>query len=117
MSHTHIVVTGRSTNKWSAVTIRIAMAIFSRSPAAYRAVKALGVLQLPCDRTLKHYMQRHSTFPGINEDLLFQAAQRYEEFKSDRVHAGFACPIQEGVLIWDEVKVCCRWSRLYTNSN
>ena len=74
-------------------------------------------------------MQRHSTFPGINEDLLFQAAQRYEEFKSDRVHAGFARPVQEGVLIWDEVKVhvhvhvhvCClvleiNWSSLMYNN-
>ena len=70
-------------------------------------MKALGVLQLPCDRTLKRYMQRHSTFPGINEDLLFQAAQRYEEFKLDRVSAGFSRPVQEGILIWDEVKVHC----------
>ena len=86
--------------------ISVAMAIFSRSPAAYHAVRSLGILQLPCDRTLKGYMKRHSTFPGINEDSLYQAAQRFAVFKANRVEAGFAPPVQEGVLIWDEVKVC-----------
>lgn len=84
------------------------MAVFSRSPAAYRALKALRVLQLSSDTTLRCYMQRHSSNPGINEDLLHQAALRYSEFKSEKVRAGFAPPVQEGVLIiWDEVKVRC----------
>ena len=82
-----ILVTGRTSNKWSNVTLRVAMAIFSRSPAAYRALKALRVLQLPCDRTLRHYMQRHSSHPGINEDLLHQAALRYSDNLSQRENA------------------------------
>ena len=86
--------------------INVAMAIFSRSPAAYHAVRLLGILQLPCDRTLRGYMKRHSTFPGINEESLYHAAQRFAAFKANRVEAGFAPPVQEGVLIWDEVKVC-----------
>ena len=32
----------------------------------------------------------------LPEDLLFQAAQSYEEFKVDKVHTGFTCPVQEG---------------------
>ena len=82
-----------------------ALAIFSRSPSAYHAVRSLGILQLPCDRTLRGYMYRHASSPGINEEALLDRAQKYEDFKKERVAAGFVRPVGEGVLIWDEVKV------------
>ena len=49
-------------------------------------------------------MKRRSTFPGIIEESLYQVAQRFAAFKANRVEAGFA-PLQEGVTIWDQVKV------------
>uniref|UniRef100_A0A1X7VBN4 Uncharacterized protein n=1 Tax=Amphimedon queenslandica TaxID=400682 RepID=A0A1X7VBN4_AMPQE len=39
---------GSRGNKWSMVTIRMALAVCVRSPAAYEALKSVGVLQLPC---------------------------------------------------------------------
>ena len=52
-----------------------ALAIFSRSPAAYHAVRSLGILNLPCDRTLKGHMY-HSSSPGNNEEGLLERAQQ-----------------------------------------
>lgn len=70
--------------------IYVAMAIFLRSPAAYHAVRSLGILQLPCDRTLKGYMKRHSTFPGINKETLYQAAHRFVVFKANRGRCSYS---------------------------
>lgn len=69
------------------------MAIYSRSPSAYHGLKSLGVLQLPCDRTLRQYMTYQIS--GVDEDA----------FKKKRVQEGFVKPVGEGVLMWDEVKV------------
>ena len=81
------------------------MAIFSRSPAVYHAIKSLGILQLPCDRTLRGYMYKYSSSPGINEEALLYRAKKYDQFKKEHVEAGFVKPVGEGVLMWDEVKV------------
>ena len=99
------IVTGRLSNRWSAVTIRLALAIFSRSPVAYHAVRSMGLLQLPCDKTLKGYMHKHACLPGINKESLLASAHRFDEYKSQRIAGGMAPPIGEGVLIFDEVKV------------
>ena len=66
--HPFSIVTGKSSNRWSAITIRLvvyfhvesnyllllvfhaALAIFSRSPAAYHLVQSMGIMQLPCDK-------------------------------------------------------------------
>lgn len=85
--------------------IIIALSIFSRSPSAYHALKSLGILQLPCDRTLRDYMYKHSSSPGISEEALLEMAEKYKMFKEERVEAGYPRPLSEGVLIWDEVKV------------
>ena len=50
-------------------------------------------------------MYRHASSPGINEEALLDRAQKYDDFKKERVAAGFVRPVGEGVLIWDEVKV------------
>lgn len=82
-----------------------ALCIFSRSPTAYHALKSLGIIQLPCDRTLRGYMYKYSSSPGICEDALLERAKKYESYKKEQVEAGNLKPVGEGVLIWDEVKV------------
>ena len=47
--------TGKRSNRWSAVTIRLALAVYCRSPAAYDALKSFGILQLPSRSTLQAY--------------------------------------------------------------
>lgn len=81
------------------------MCIFSKSPAAYHALKSLGIVQLPCDKNLQGYMYKYSSSPGICEDALLERAKKYELYKKEQVEAGHLEPVGEGVLIWDEVKV------------
>ena len=81
------------------------MAIFSRSPAAYHAVRSMGLMQLPCDKTLKGYMYKHASSPGISEDHLLASAKQFESFKAQRTADGMPPSIGIGVLIFDEVKV------------
>ena len=88
------------------LSIHVALAIFSRSPAAYHAVRSMGIIQLPCDKTLRGYMYKHASSPGISEEHLLENAKCFREFKSQRVSDGMAPPVGEGVLIFDEVKVC-----------
>ena len=49
------VATGTRGNRWSLVTIRMALAVFVRSPAAYEALKGFGLMQLPSRSTLQAY--------------------------------------------------------------
>ncbi len=81
----------------------IALSIYSKSPSAYHAQKSLGILNLPCNKTLKGYMDHN---PGVNEQALLNRAQKYELFRQERVINGFVRPVGEGVLMWDEVQVC-----------
>ena len=47
--------TGSQRNRWSIVTIRLALAVYTRSPAAYDALKSFGLFQLPSRATLQTY--------------------------------------------------------------
>ena len=67
----------------------MALAIFSRSPSAYNAVKSLGIFNLPCNKTLKGCMDQHFSTAGINEEALLESATKYASFKNERVRDGF----------------------------
>ena len=79
------------------------MSIYSRSPAAYHGLKSLGILQLPCDRTLRQHMTYQTS--GIDEEVMLEKSKEYNAFKKERVRDGYVKSVGEGVLIWDEVKV------------
>ena len=66
----------------------------------------MGIIQLPCDKTLRGYMYKHASAPGISEEHLLESNKRFQEFKLKRAADGMAPPVGEGVLIFDEVKVC-----------
>ena len=51
----YIIATGNRRNSWSMVTIRLALAVYTRSPAAYDALKSFGLVQLPSRVTLQAY--------------------------------------------------------------
>ena len=51
-------------------------------------------------------MDHHSSTPGENQQALLERSQKYELFQQERVKNGFVRPVGEGVLMWDEVKVC-----------
>ena len=46
---------GKRSNRWSAITIRLALAVYCRSPAAYGALKSFGLLKLPSRSTLQAF--------------------------------------------------------------
>ncbi len=88
-------VTSNRGNRWSQLTIRIgkcnllelyrysfyyicaALAVFTRSPSAYEALRSFKLLQLPCVRTLKHYIDANLESPGDSADRLQQSRRQY----------------------------------------
>ncbi len=91
------VVTSNRGNRWSQLTIRIgecnvlefiftyihyfyycaALAVFTRSPCAYEALRSFKLLQLPCVRTLKHYIDANMENPGDSADRLRLSRKQY----------------------------------------
>ena len=56
--------TEKSGNRFSVIRLRIALAIFSRSKAAYEALKSFEILSLPSVSTLKQNMRANVEDPG-----------------------------------------------------
>ena len=48
---------GNTGNRFSVITYRVALSVFSRSPAAYEALKSFNILTLPSVSTLKIFMR------------------------------------------------------------
>lgn len=83
----------------------IGLAVYSRSPGAFRALKDLRILQLPSERTLKMYMNQGNKAAGLNEKELYRYSCDYTSHKKYFQEQGKKPPLGEGVLIWDETKV------------
>ena len=78
---------------------------FLKEPSVYSAFRSLGIIQLPCSKTVKGYMNQTCKSPGIIEDNFLLNSKRYEEYIEKRKRLGFVSPKHEGILIWDETKV------------
>lgn len=96
---------GRTGNRWSAITYRIALAIFTRSPSAYEALKSYQILKLPSVASLKHLTSANKQPTGLNLPHLHDAKQAYTVYKEEWKEQGFLEPKEYGGLIFDEVKV------------
>lgn len=97
--------TGRKSNRWSAITLRIALAIYCRSNAAYNALRSFNILQLPSEDTLKQKAKKFHHKPGIDQEYLADQENKYKAFQIEKIKRGDRKPLAEGVLIFDEVKV------------
>eukprot|EP00733_Pompholyxophrys_punicea_P000759 Pompholyxophrys_punicea_v1_NODE_269_length_2443_cov_3.185930.p2 type:complete len:238 gc:universal NODE_269_length_2443_cov_3.185930:1388-675(-) len=84
--------------------IRIALAIFTRSPSAYHVLNEFKILPLPSESTLKSYVKNFSTGAGVSESLpvLFQYRQRFDELMAEN---SVKNPTREIWVIFDELKV------------
>lgn len=130
--YSFIIGTGRKSNKWSSVTIRmgmhafpqyttynsvlilnVALAIYVRSPAAYEALKSFRLLQLPARSTLQAYTGAFLHEPGISRDCIDDQLAKFILYCDQRKKEGKMESKKDGVLIFDEVKVI---SRLMWNS-
>ena len=87
------------------MTYRIALAIFTHSPAAYEALKGYQILNLPSVPSLKQFTAANKQAPGLNLPHLHDAKQTYTAYKKERREQGLLEPKDNGDLIFDEVKV------------
>ena len=89
---------------WS-TCIFLALAIYTRSPAAFRALRSLGILQLPCCKELQRIVSKNANGPGSHEEYMAHQSQVSQTFCEKQVKVGKKRPVGVGVLIWDETKV------------
>lgn len=91
-----------------------ALAVYSRSPAAFKALQDFKILQLPGVSTLKSYVRNNKEAPGECAKRLANECQHYNTKVQEHVHTGKPTPpLSEGALIVDEVKVA---AKLHWNS-
>ena len=83
----------------------VALAVYTRSPAAYSALKGFQMLQLPSVSSLKCFTSANIEKPGEIEDRLLKCREQYQKHKEETVAKGKKEPLGEGALIVDEVKV------------
>lgn len=92
-------------NRWSAITYRIALAVFTRSPSAYEALASYDILKLPSVTSLKQFKSANNQAPGINLQHLEEAQKSYANYVAERTEQGYPKPRNTGVVMFDEVKV------------
>ncbi len=78
----------------------LALAVYSRSPTAYEALKGFGILQLPGISSLKSYSSFNMENPGINfcEERLAVSRGQYQHMIDEKLVVGVV-PSWEGILI------------------
>lgn len=96
---------------WHPSMIRLALHIYSTSPAGYRALRDSGALKLPCVRTLFDYSHAIKAKEGVHDELLSLVqekvatyAEKYKEFHvllCDGMHISqnLVYRKQDGVLV------------------
>ena len=75
-----------------------ALAIYTRSPSSYTAVRDLNILQLPCIDILRKCIKKDSEAAGIDDEYLFKEHERYKAYVKSGRTAGFPEPLGTGVL-------------------
>lgn len=79
--------------------------MYTRSPAAYSALKSFDILNLPSVSSLKYFTGANIEDPGEADDRLMACREQYQQHVTERMAKGAKKPIGEGALIIDEVKV------------
>ena len=98
-------VTGSRGNRWNTITFRLALAIYVRSPSAYRALKGFKILNLPSKTTLQKFTRSKLDGPGEADRYLAAEMKKYDQFKENLKNEQKPVPDGYGILIFDEVKV------------
>lgn len=92
-------MTGKKGNRWSLSTIRVALAVYNRSPSAYEALRNLTILQLPCTKVLKNVLKDGAEQPGIDENYFQIQQAKYKEYQEQRESGGHPQPLGIGVMM------------------
>ena len=85
-----------------------ALAVYSRSRAAYEALKSFKLLQLPSKSTLQAYTGAFMHEPGTSYQCIADQVAQFVVFKAESVKQCKRMPQGDGVIIFDEVKVACQ---------
>lgn len=96
-----------------ALCIFIALAVFTRSPAAYDALQSFNILQLPSRSTLQAYKGSFLHQAGANHECILEQVAQFLVYCDERKKEGNKESIKAGVLVFDEVRVI---SKLIWNS-
>ena len=62
----------------------LALAVYSRSPCAYKALRSFKLLQLPCVRTLKYYIDANLESTGDSMERLQESRKQYTELIKEK---------------------------------
>ena len=76
--------------------------MFTRSPAAYEALKSYQILNLPSVSSLKQFTSANTQAAGLNLPHLHDGKQTYAAYKVERKDQGLPEPKDTGVLVFDE---------------
>jgi hypothetical protein len=93
-------------SRYSPLLIRIALAVYARSPAALQVLIDFKVIPVPSKSTLLRYANVHRHGAGMSETFLVQMAESVERFKA--VCATRNIPWQnclDGAIIIDEIVI------------
>ena len=82
--------------------------MFTRSLAAFEALKSFGVLQLPSRSTLQAYTGTFLHELGASSDCIGNQLANYMIYKEECRKQGKKQLQGDGVLIFDEVKFACQ---------
>lgn len=93
----------------------LALAVYSRSPCAYKALRSFKLLQLPCVRTLKYYIDANLESAGDSIDRLQDARKQYNQLiQEKRKLQEENCSKGENDCITSKCALCIH-SYTYTN--
>ena len=82
--------------------------MYTRSPAAYKALQSFGILKLPSKSTIQTYTGAFMHAPGATNVCIVDQVARYVTFKEECHKLGNQEPKGDGVLLFDEVEVACQ---------
>jgi hypothetical protein len=82
------------------------MSVYSRSQAAYEALRHFPMLQLPSTRMLQEIVSANFTGKhGCNQEYLAQQSILYNEEQKKKKNSDQRCGVKYGCLIFDEIKI------------
>ena len=73
---------------WSPISFRIALAIYSRRPSAYRALCSFGIIKLPSLYSVRNTSMKGRQKPSIRHDYLLEQQMAYSEYKTEQRKKG-----------------------------
>ena len=75
-----------------------ALAVYTRSPTAYEALKGVGILQLPSVSSLKTFTSFNVKSASVSEERLAFARKQYNAMMEEKRTSGQLVLFNEGIL-------------------